>query len=320
MKSILTSVQPVIQNSRSVKINLDAIKEFSRNVKASDLEGSEFAKDDFVQRLSEEQNIAFTFLYNAVNFSYWGSPKWAITIEAKEYDGSDGMVRALRQAIGKGTPLLDATYLATLPERDFAQILRGNVEIPLFAQRLNMVHQLGDVISKSYRGSFTAFIDASHWDTAQVVLNLAQEMPEVFNDVVDYHGNKVEFYKRAQLIPAHIYDLHRFKVVSREISGFSELTAFADYKVPQLLRRFGILEYSKELADKIDNLIEIPEGSDEEVEIRAATIWAVELATKEVKKSVPAATAAQVDGIFWFTGQNKSADDKPYHRTRTAWY
>ncbi len=52
---------------------------------------------------------------------------------------------------------------------------------------------------------------------------------------------------------------------------------FADYRVPQILRHLGIFEYKASLCDKIDNEEELPYSSEEEVEIRAATVIAVEM-------------------------------------------
>lgn len=65
------------------------------------------------------------------------------------------------------------------------------------------------------------------------------------------------------------------------ISAFSffdvhMLTMFADYRVPQLLRQVGVLKYSEALSASIDQYHEIPVGSEEEVEIRAGTVIAVE--------------------------------------------
>ena len=51
---------------------------------------------------------------------------------------------------------------------------------------------------------------------------------------------------------------------------------FADYRVPQILRAKGILKYDKHLSDLVDNKKELPHGSKEEIEIRAATIQSVE--------------------------------------------
>merc|ERR1712224_291008 len=52
---------------------------------------------------------------------------------------------------------------------------------------------------------------------------------------------------------------------------------FADYRVPQILRPFGALRYSEALAAKVDGKHMIASGSEEEVEIRAATVQAVEI-------------------------------------------
>jgi len=55
------------------------------------------------------------------------------------------------------------------------------------------------------------------------------------------------------------------------------VTAFADYKLPQVLQHVGILQYSPSLEHKVDNGIFLEAGSPEELEIRENTIWAVEL-------------------------------------------
>ncbi len=61
------------------------------------------------------------------------------------------------------------------------------------------------------------------------------------------------------------------------ISDFDQLTAFADYKLPQLLRYQGVMVYIPELAAPVDAYQEIVAGSAPEIEIRAGTVWAVEL-------------------------------------------
>lgn len=51
---------------------------------------------------------------------------------------------------------------------------------------------------------------------------------------------------------------------------------FADYVVPAVLRHWGILTCSHALAKMMDGLQELAPGSEEEVELRACTITAVE--------------------------------------------
>jgi hypothetical protein len=99
-----------------------------------------------------------------------------------------------------------------------------------------------------------------------------------------------------------------------------KLTAFADYKLPQVLRHLGILRYSPELADKIEQRILIEAGSREEVEIRANTIWAVELMRQELEKMGKGLRAFEIDWILWNLGQDEAFKEKPYHRTVTIFY
>lgn len=105
-----------------------------------------------------------------------------------------------------------------------------------------------------------------------------------------------------------------------ELQNLEKLTAFADYKIPQILRRLGILEYSQELSAKIDNFELIEPGSKEEIEIRANTIWAIELLKQELKKKYEFVTSSHVDSMLWLMSQTKTSDENPYHRTLTTAY
>lgn len=319
MDRILNSVEKVVAASKHVSVNEEALKTFAATVKPEELADVPpfFEKDD---TLSLEQSIAFGFVYNAVNFSYWGDPKWTVTIEGKDYDGGIGMLRAIQRGIASGYHLLSAEYLRSIPEGDLRQILKANIEIPLFTERLALLRALGEQIATQSNGSFTAFVDRSDWNAVMLVEHLADEMPEVFNDEENYAGVAVKFYKRAQLIPSHLHDLKQLGISERDVTDLDELTALADYKVPQLLRKCGVLQYTAELASKIDGLTEIPAGSEEEVEIRAMTVWAVELLARHLRRSGLPATAIQLDHVLWLRSQQKSPDDKPYHRTRTTAY
>lgn len=57
-----------------------------------------------------------------------------------------------------------------------------------------------------------------------------------------------------------------------------ELTMFADYRVPQLLRDAGVMVYSDHLAAIVDNCTELLAGSEEETQIRCAHFFIIESA------------------------------------------
>jgi hypothetical protein len=320
MKPVLPSIKPVLAAAKSVKINHSAIIEFCKTVTKADLAGSEFHEATIIKGLSEEEYIAFCFVDSALNFCYWGEPKWTVQIEGQDWDGSAALIRCLKQALQNGYPILQSSYLATMPESDLQEVFKGNVVIPLLAERLRLLRELGQVLQQRFGGSFKSVVDESKWDALALVDLIVRNCPNVFDDSAEYRGRKVGFYKRAQLLPLQLHDIFEAGLINKNISGYQELTTLADYKIPQHLRKFGILEYSPALAQKVDTLIELPEGGEEEVEIRAATIWAVEVITQELRKRFSDVAPTRVGLIFWFKGQVKSADDKPYHRTLTVWY
>jgi hypothetical protein len=99
-----------------------------------------------------------------------------------------------------------------------------------------------------------------------------------------------------------------------------ELTAFADYKLPQVLRHLGIFGYAENLAQKVDQEVNLEPSSPEEVEIRANTIWAVELIRRELVRLGKRFRAFEIDWILWNLGQRAEFRKKPYHRTLTIYY
>ena len=86
-----------------------------------------------------------------------------------------------------------------------------------------------------------------------------------------------------------------------------------------MLRHANVLEYQTTLAQRIDNQELITAGSEEEVEIRAATIWACDLLRRAMREYGYHITAAEIDLRLWQMGQ-QAAEMRPYHRTRTIYY
>jgi hypothetical protein len=98
------------------------------------------------------------------------------------------------------------------------------------------------------------------------------------------------------------------------------LTAFADYKLPQVLRELGVISYSQGLASRIDAMECLQAGCEEEVEIRAMTVWAVEQLRKGFQERGRSLTSPLVDNWLWQLGQMDVFRKRPYHRCRTIYY
>ena len=103
-------------------------------------------------------------------------------------------------------------------------------------------------------------------------------------------------------------------------SDLELLTAFADYKVPQVLRYLGVLRYAEPLARWIRYLERIPPSHPYEVAIRAGTVQACERIVAAARALGSEITAAELDWRLWRLGQSLPGDVEPYHRTVTTHY
>jgi hypothetical protein len=144
-----------------------------------------------------------------------------------------------------------------------------------------------------------------------------------FRDTAIYKGHLVHFYKRAQILTGDIwFAFGKLKDTNHPCSfnDISELTMFADYRVPQILRVMGILEYSTDLAHDIDTLKELEHGGKKEVEIRAQTIIAVDLFQKSLKLKGLDLLVLEVDWLLWEKGEVMKDSILPHHRTLSIYY
>ncbi len=270
-----------------------------------------------------ERTINWLLLLDALNFCFWaekGQERWRITYNEKILDGYWAEAAALTRAVDEGLPLWNADYLSTISEDTVASIFRPEAKsavIPLFEQRVTNIREVGRVLQEKYQGQFAQAIQQVQHNAIELVQLLARNFSS-FNDVVSYRNHEVRFYKRAQICVADIYGAFGGKQWGT-FTNLDKLTIFADYKLPQILRHYGVIVYHPTLAQRIDNHELLEPGSEEEVEIRAGTIWACELVRRAMQRQGYAMTAIEIDQKLWSLSQN-SEDMCPYHRVRTQYY
>ena len=306
--NILESLEPVLAQSTAVKIQSEKRKEFAQTFnKRKSIHWLSVCPCD-IQQFTEKEKICFLFTLDSISFSYWGDSRWTVDYSGKKYDGAQAMMTCLGSTIERGKNF-SPNYLANIQRTDLETILRGSVEIPLLDERLKILNEVGMNTQKKYTGDFRSIVDSAKGDVVRFIDTLVDTFPS-FEDVSNYKCRKVLFRKRAQLLAS---DLNHFFGCFENVDM---LTACADYKIPQVLRRHGILQYGGELQRRIRTREQIPAGSVEEVEIRAHTIHAVELIKKELKD----VNSNQINDYLWLEGQKKHSTDEPYHRTRTIAY
>ncbi len=318
MNPVLEGIKYVAERSKQVNIDTTKLKEVSSNFSEKDIKPWTDMAPFTRPKLNDEDSIAYNLVFCSINVCYWGDPKWTIEYQDKKLDGAWGQMAALYRAVSEGYSILDPNYLETLSEKDLSHILRGNTQIPLFNERLNALKEVGRVINEKYEGKCSNLVKSADQDALKLLEIITADF-QYYDDSTVYNGRKVMFHKKAQLA---IWDISR-SLDSKGLGFFSnidELTAFAEYKIPQSLRKLGILKYSHELAEKVDNKIELKKDCPEEIEIRAGMVWAIELMKNEIKPNIPKITSEDIDNYLWLKGQTKSPDDKPYHRVRTIFY
>ena len=320
MLEVLATAREV--SSESVRVHIDerALATFSDSLLRREVTPCAW-ESEYHFAGSGESMISYLMVLDTINFCYWsriGQPRWEIPYKSGWLSGYYGLALALKAALESGLPVTNAKYLASLTLEQFREILGGRGELQLVQERVENLRALGEVLLSRYGGRASHLVESAGGSAVSLARILGDKL-DSFRDVADYQGKKVYFYKRAQLLAA---DLHG-AFGGRGWGGFrdiEELTAFADYKLPQVLRHSGVLVYEPDLASKVDRMDHLHPGSMDEVEIRANTIWAVQRIREELKQRGKDLRAFEIDWLLWNLGQSDEFRAKPYHRTVTIFY
>jgi hypothetical protein len=267
-----------------------------------------------------EKTVNWLLLLDALNFCFWAEPhetRWSIDYHGTQLNGYWAEAASLTRAVEDGLPLWDAMYLSTISAEDMAAIFRGQGTIPLFAERVQNAREVGRVLLDRFDGQFANAIASVGYDAIKLIELLIEHFSS-FRDVTHHRRQEVRFLKRAQICAADLAGSFKGQQWGA-LTRLDQLTAFADYKLPQVLRHYHVIEYEPALAERVDQQDLLAAGSEEEIEIRAATIWACELLRQEMQRSGYERTPAAIDQQLWIIGQT-SDQMHPYHRTRTMYY
>jgi len=306
------STYSVIKNMRSITINDKAIEKVAELVK--DKVGVKQTLDEG-QFGSNSPTPQLIFVMDTVNFCFWANKyeeKWSVEFPQGNIitGGWYGLVGCFERAREEGIPITDANYLKDLDLKQAEHIFRSanNTPIPLLKERVQNLNETGKILSEKFDGNIENLLLQTEPNAGEITKAIIDNFPS-YEDSYILNNHKVNFHKRAQIFT---YDI--VLLSSSKITATNTLAAFADYKIPQMLRKFGVIEYMPKLAEKIDNYIILENGSLEEIEIRAATIWACELIANQAKIE-----PVLVDNVLWKMSQDLT-DVKPYHRVRTTYY
>lgn len=317
MLGVLESTRRVMDAARDVTIDQDAVERLAARLADRGVEAPAWRVWPHWWEDSDRA-ADYVLVLDALNFCFWGEPRWRVEYEGRVLDGYWALAACLRHALEADVPLLDPEYLASFDEFAAAELFEGEAEIPLLAERIANLREVGRGLLDA-GGSFAEIVHQANGSGEALVAKVVRRFPS-FDDVATYNGAEVRIYKRAQILVSDLHGIYGGQSLGA-FSDLDRLTAFADYKIPQVLREAGILVYTPALADTVDRQQLIPPGDPREVEIRASTVWGCELLRQALERHRPGPPlrAFEVDWLLWSDAQGRTIS-RPYHRTRTIFY
>lgn len=259
----------------------------------------------------EDLTLRYLLVLDALNFCFWPGKRWSVSgPDGERLMGYYALSYALCKVAQDFPEFFEPKNLAAVTEEGLRDVLGS---IPLLSWRVAAAKEVGRVLLR--QGSAAAFFALAQGSAQRLVELLTAHLP-MFRDAAVYWGRWVPFHKRAQILVADLWGTFGGR-------GFGEffdlfwLTAFADYKLPQVLWAYGAMRFSPVLSARILAGKIIPRGSPEEVEIRVATVVAVERLLRILRASGREILPFQVDWLLWNLSQGLAL---PHHRTLTWAY
>lgn len=313
LDKVLETSKFVVDNAKHVKINYDKANELIDELLKFDNVHYLTKVPYGVYDMSTRDIINFLLIYDSIDFSFWGNPKWTINVNGKDLDGGIALLHCIFNMFDGRDSVEVYKQLENMTLEDFKEILKGNIDIPLLEERYKIVSSIAEIVNKKMNGSFYDYI--KDMNTDQEIFKTILNNFSGFEDTRTYKGQTVYFYKLAQLLTSDI--LHVIENKEQKEVDYSNLLGCADYKIPQVMQGFGILEYDTKLSSLLETKTEIEENSEYEVEIRASMIVVINYIWEQIDKIID---KIDINDFIWSKGQDKTKKYKPYHLTRTKSY
>jgi len=305
----------VMQDSTHVKINDIAVSSLAAKLDAEHAQDIYSLKGfdqemHFFDSARPELTACYLLALDALNFCFWPDP----TLEYEH------LARGLKRSALECPERLLPEALSRASECDLGLLLNWDKPVPLAAERTRLLREVGAGIAVHYGGKVTNLIHAAGGSAVKLCSLVTAVFPG-FRDAAIYRGRQTFLYKRAQIFIADLYGAFQGQGLGA-FHDIDQLTMFADYRVPVVLRQHGCLEYAPALAATIDEGREVAAGSEEEIEIRAATVEAVERLKHAIGalQGGPPPPAVHLDWILWDMGERKRDEQRNHHKTMTIFY
>ncbi|KAK7406463.1 hypothetical protein VNO78_08089 [Psophocarpus tetragonolobus] len=251
--------------------------------------------------------VQYLFVLDALNFCFWPDKDLSY----------DHLASGLKAALQNDKSAFDADRLQKYTGPQLRELLRWPRPLPLEDERVRLLHEVGIELERNFDGKASNLVEYCGKSAMNLVALVARHFPG-FRDHTVYKGRQVFLYKRAQIFAADLWGAFRGQGYG-EFKDIGSLTIMADYIVPAVLRQLGVLKYSPTLASTIEASGEIGPGTEEEVELRACSVHAVEKMRELISiKSGRQVLSVELDLWLWASGVQCTS--LQHHRTLSIYY
>ncbi|PVV05190.1 hypothetical protein BB560_000284 [Smittium megazygosporum] len=293
-------------------------------------------------KTANEEAVEWIFIVDLLNFCFWTRPvdkdkEFAVTYKGTKYTGYWSLCACINRALDEGIQITTPEFYSRVTFDQVSYIFRPDDEhsepMKMLAERHSILNTTGKILVQNFGGKFLNMLKKAENSSLTLIDLLVNNIPS-FNDSIDYMGNELSFYKRAQIVVADIWACFENTGLGY-FFDIDSLTMFADYRVPQVLVYLGILKYSPKLLNLLESAYFgehktsesdlVSHGDRYEIEIRGNSILAVELLKQAIKAELQAQSnlnSIMLDFFLWDYAKKNSASMAhiPIHLTKSVFY
>ncbi|XP_030753727.1 LOW QUALITY PROTEIN: queuosine salvage protein-like [Sitophilus oryzae] len=319
----------ILENCKFVTIKQEGIEKLGNvlveEFTSGSLQPANFSQVEFHPKPDDLHVLDWLFVVDTLNFCFWNyddAEGWKV----EGYTGYFALCATINRALKEKVDILNPKFYSTISEEQLKKIFRSDtkVEIPLLAERLKCLHEVGAVLQENFESSFDNVVKKAQ-NSAKSLLNLIISNFKCFQDEALFESKQVSFYKRAQILVGDVWACFKGEGTGY-FKDIDEITMFADYRIPQTLLWYGVFEYNNELLKKLESNAVLKNGDREELEIRACSIHAVELLKDYANKRLETKkiNSILIDHFLWdFRRKHVTEIDEkglPFHKVLCIYY
>lgn len=331
--SVLQSAQFISDRAKSVSIRGEKIDECALKLidemSKKKYSFSTWKSHPLHPKTEDESTVEWIFMVDLLNFSFWpeaNTEPYRVHYKNGQYSGYWSLCAAINLAIDRcGDRITRPAFWHRATDEELLEIFQNKNtvgQLPMLQERIQLLRETGFILESKFEGSFLKMLQRAE-NNAVKLINLLFSNLHSFWDVSSFHDRTVFLLKRAQILVADLWACFRGNSFGY-FEDIDVITMFADYRVPQQLQAMDLLWLRPHLHQRLSEGHTLCVHDEDVLELRACSIWVVELLRRTIKKLRPDLdiNAILIDFYLWDIAKENANQIQhiPIHRTRSVFY